>query len=240
MEKAAVRAEASGHLKLHASLLEFFGRYPDSVDPPAASGRNRCSPEPDERAGETRGIALATSYRGCAPDRQGDHGGALVLLRRALEGLENRVEPGHRMAAAVRIAVGLVHRHPGETEDAIRRPLAATAALSAVAEGMWCEAQAREQLADIARRAGGRPELVRECLSRAADIHGGWATCPRPWSCGGWRTTPRSDTGRHRGRGGQEVRGRGRRRSTTSSSRRPPIRSVTWVPSGPIPSLRQA
>ncbi|MEV7125647.1 hypothetical protein [Streptomyces sp. NPDC093260] len=108
----------------------------------------------------------------------------MVLLRRALEELENRVQPDHRMAAAVRIAVGLVHRHLGETEDAILQPFAAFAALSAVAEGMWYEAQAREQLADIARRAGGRPELVRECPSRAADIHGGWATCPRPWSRG--------------------------------------------------------
>ncbi|MGW4345119.1 hypothetical protein ACWEL8_08565 [Streptomyces sp. NPDC004690] len=136
LQKANARAEASGDLELRASVLEFFGRYLDIVDPPAAIEMYRRSLELNERAGQTRGIALVTFYLGCALGRQGDRRGAIILLYRALEELEHRVEPDLRMAARVRVAIGLIHRDLGETEDAIIQLLAAVAALRAVADDM--------------------------------------------------------------------------------------------------------
>ncbi|MGW4321094.1 NB-ARC domain-containing protein [Streptomyces sp. NPDC004684] len=171
LAQAVARAEASGHLVLRASVQEFLGRYLDIVDPPAAVEAYRRSLELNERAGETRGAALATFFLGRALDARGDHREAMALLRRALGELENREEPDRRMAGRVRAALGVVHGHLGETEEAIRELRAAVAELGAASKGMQYEAQALEQLAGVARRAGGRTELVRECLSRAADIH---------------------------------------------------------------------
>ncbi|MFJ8334603.1 NB-ARC domain-containing protein [Streptomyces sp. NPDC094437] len=171
LERAVALAETTGRLALRASVQEFLGRYLDVVDPPEAVGAYRRSLELNERAGETRGAALVTFFLGCALDVRGDHADALVLLRRAQRDLENRVEPDLRMAARVKAAIGVVHGHLGDTGQALRDLLAAARALAGVADGMQYEAQARVQLADVAERAGGQGELVRECLSRAADIY---------------------------------------------------------------------
>ncbi|WP_241827140.1 NB-ARC domain-containing protein [Streptomyces graminilatus] len=171
LERAVTLADATDRLDLRASLQEFLGRYLDVVDPSRAVGAYRRSLELNEQAGESRGIALATFFLGCALDTRGDHTEAMALLCRARQDLESRREPDRRMAARVRAAIGVVHDHLGETEDAIRELRGAVEALGAEAEGMQYEAQARERLADIAQRAGGRVELVRECLTRAVGIH---------------------------------------------------------------------
>ncbi|MER8073378.1 NB-ARC domain-containing protein [Streptomyces sp. NPDC094034] len=168
---AAALAEATDHLTLQASVQEFLGRYLDVTDPHSAVTAYQRSLELNERAGETRGAALATYFLGCAHDARGDHAQAMVLLRRAQQDLENREEPDRRMAARVRAAIGAVHGHLGDTEEGIRELQEAVRVLGEEAQGMQYEAQALEQLAGIADDAGGRAELVHECLSRAAGIY---------------------------------------------------------------------
>lgn len=169
--KAVALAEATDHLALQASVQEFLGRYLDVAAPHSAVTAYQRSLELNERAGETRGAALATFFLGCAHDARGDHAQAMVLLRRAQQHLENREEPDRRMAARVRATIGVVHGHLGHTEQGIRELQEAVRVLGEVANGMQYEAQALEQLADIADDDGRRVELVRECLSRAADIY---------------------------------------------------------------------
>ncbi|MEW2168151.1 tetratricopeptide repeat protein [Streptomyces sp. NPDC007084] len=171
LEQAVALADATDRLALRASVQEFHGRYLDIADPArAVEAYQRCL-ELNERAGESRGAALAVFFLGCALDARGDHAEALALLRRAQHELESRAEPDTRMSARVRAAIGVAHGHLGETEAAIGELLEAVRALGSVAKGMEYEAKAREQLADVAQRAGGRTELVRQCLSRAADIY---------------------------------------------------------------------
>ncbi|MGW1256974.1 NB-ARC domain-containing protein [Streptomyces sp. NPDC002513] len=171
LERAVALAEATDRLALRASVQEFLGRYLDVVDPSEAAGAYRRSLELNERAGETRGAALATFFLGCALDARGDHTEAMVLLRRARQDLQSRVEPDRRMAARVKAALGVVHGHLGDTGQAIRDLREAVRELAEVADGTQYEAQALVQLADVAEPAGGHEELVRECLSRAAGIY---------------------------------------------------------------------
>ncbi|MFI9169697.1 NB-ARC domain-containing protein [Streptomyces lincolnensis] len=170
LEQAVALAEATDHLALRASVQEFLGRYLDAVEPSGAVEAYQRSLELNERAGETRGAALAVFFLGCAYDARGDHTEAMVLLRRAQQELENRAEPDMRMAARVRAALGVVHGHLGDTEEAIRELQEAVRALGGVAKGMEYEAKALLQLVDVGQRAG-RVDLVGECLSRAADIY---------------------------------------------------------------------
>ncbi|MFD0319085.1 NB-ARC domain-containing protein [Streptomyces flavalbus] len=171
LERAVALAETTDRLDLRASVQEFLGRYLDVVDPPRAVEAYRRSLALNEQAGETRGVALATFFLGSALDARGDHAEAMALLRRARSELEGRAEPDHRMAARVTAAIGVVHGHLGQMEDGIRELGDAVRVLGGVANGTAYEAQARERLADLAERAGGRTALVRECLGRAADIH---------------------------------------------------------------------
>uniref|UniRef100_A0AAU2VX28 NB-ARC domain-containing protein n=1 Tax=Streptomyces sp. NBC_00008 TaxID=2903610 RepID=A0AAU2VX28_9ACTN len=171
LERAVALAETTERLALRASVQEFFGRYLDVVDPPGAAAVYQRSLELNERAGETRGAALATFFLGCALDVRGDHAEAMVLLRRAQQELKNRAEPDLRMAARVKAALGVVHGHLGDTAQALQELREAVRALVGVADGMQYEAQARVQLADVAEQAGGHEELVRECLGRAAGMY---------------------------------------------------------------------
>ncbi len=171
LERAVALAEATDRLVLRASVQEFLGRYLDIADPPAAPGAYQRSLELNERAGETRGAALATFFLGCALDARGDHAEAMVLLRRAQEDLANREEPDRRMAARVKAAIGVVHGHLGDTGQGVRDLQEAIRELTGVADGMQYEAQALVRLADLAERARDEQDLVRECLSRAADIY---------------------------------------------------------------------
>lgn len=171
LERAVALAETTERLALRASVQEFFGRYLDVVDPSGAAAVYQRSLELNERAGETRGAALATFFLGCALDVRGDHAEAMVLLRRAQQELKNRAEPDLRMAARVKAALGVVHGHLGDTAQALQDLREAVRALAGMADGMQYEAQARVQLADVAEQAGGHEELVRECLSRAAGMY---------------------------------------------------------------------
>ncbi|MGN5632143.1 NB-ARC domain-containing protein [Streptomyces sp. AC154] len=171
LERAVALAETTERLALRASVQEFFGRYLDIVDPSGAAAVYQRSLELNERAGETRGAALATFFLGCALDVRGDHAEAMLLLRRAQQELENRAEPDLRMAARVKAALGVVHGHLGDTAQALQDLREAVRELAGMADGMQYEAQARVQLADVAEQAGGHEELVRECLSRAAGMY---------------------------------------------------------------------
>lgn len=120
LERAVTLAETTGRLALRASVQEFLGRYLDVVNPSEAAEAYQRSLELNERAGETRGAALATFFLGCALDARGDHAEALVLLRRAERELEDRAEPDRRMAARARAAIGVAHGHLGDTGQALR------------------------------------------------------------------------------------------------------------------------
>ncbi len=170
LDRAAALAEAAGHLVLRASVQEFLGRYRDLFEPSRAAEAYQRSLELNERAGETRGAAIAAYFLGCTQDARGAHAKALVTLRRARRDLESRAEPDRRMAARVSAAIGVVRDHLGETEEAIRELREAARVLGEVAATHY-EAQALVRLADIAERTGGREDLVRACLSRAVAIH---------------------------------------------------------------------
>ncbi|KAF5990824.1 hypothetical protein BOG92_001480 [Streptomyces sp. WAC00263] len=170
LDKAVALAEAAGHLVLRASVQEFLGRYRDLFEPSRAVEAYQLSLELNEQAGENRGAALAAYFLGCAQDAQGDHAEAMATLRRARQDLESSAEPDRRMAARVRAAIGVVHDHLGETEEAIRE-LGEAARVLGEEEATHYEAQALVQLADIAERTGDHEDLVRECLSRAVAIH---------------------------------------------------------------------
>ncbi|MGW4549270.1 ATP-binding protein [Streptomyces violaceorubidus] len=171
LRRAVALAETTGRLTLRASVQEFLGRCLDVVEPSEAAAAYRRSLELNERAGETRGAALATFFLGRALDARGDHAEAMVLLRRARRDFEHRAEPDLRMAARARAAIGVAHDHLGDTGQAIHELREAVRELRAAADGMQYEARARVELADIAERAGGHDDLVRECLERAVDIH---------------------------------------------------------------------
>ncbi|MGM9383392.1 NB-ARC domain-containing protein [Streptomyces antibioticus] len=170
LEKAVALAETSGHLVLRASVQEFLGRYRDLFDPSRAVDAYLLSLQLNEQAGETRGAAIAAYFLGCAQDAQGDHAEAMVTLRRARQELESRDEPDRRMAARVTAAMGVVHDHLGEIEEAVRELRGAAQVLGEVGATHY-EAQALVQLADVAERTGDRDGLVRECLSRAVALH---------------------------------------------------------------------
>ncbi|MEV5847793.1 NB-ARC domain-containing protein [Streptomyces sp. NPDC051985] len=171
LERAVTLASATQRLALQASVQEFLGRYLDVVAPSDAAGAYQRSLELNEQAGETRGAALATFFLGCALDARGEHAEAMTLLCRAQWNLEHRPEPDRRMAARVKAAIGVVHGHLGDTGQAVLDLREAVRELAEVADGMRYEAEARVRLADVAQEAGGEDELVRECLSRAADIY---------------------------------------------------------------------
>ncbi|MEU7421176.1 NB-ARC domain-containing protein [Streptomyces antibioticus] len=120
LDKAVALAETSGHLVLRASVQEFLGRYRDLCEPSRAVDAYLLSLQLNEQAGEARGAAIAAYFLGCAQDAQGDHAEAMVTLRRARQELESRDEPDRRMAARVTAAMGVVHDHLGETEEAVR------------------------------------------------------------------------------------------------------------------------
>ncbi|MEV7089489.1 hypothetical protein AB0O07_26965 [Streptomyces sp. NPDC093085] len=174
LERAAALAEASGDLFVRASVLEFLGRYQElHGDPGQAVATLRRCLDLNERAGESRGAALAAFFLGCALDARGDRDRteAMALLLRARRALENRTEPDRRMAARVTAAIGTVHGHLGETEEAIRELRTAAAVLGEDEGAAHYAAQARERLADVAEGAGGRDALVRESLERALALY---------------------------------------------------------------------
>ncbi|SES48712.1 NB-ARC domain-containing protein [Streptomyces sp. yr375] len=169
---AVALSEASGHLVLRASVREFLGRYRDLFEPSRAVEAYQLSLELNERAGEARGAAIAAYFLGCAQDARGDHAQALVTLDRARRDLETSAEPDRRMAARASAAIGVVRGHLGETDEAMRELREAARVLREEAATHY-EAQALVQLADIAERTGDGEhlDLVRECLSRAVEIH---------------------------------------------------------------------
>ncbi|MER7875894.1 NB-ARC domain-containing protein [Streptomyces solisilvae] len=171
LERAAALAEAAGDLVVHASVLEFLGRYQDLHEPSRSVETYQLSLELNERAGESRGVAIAAFFLGCAQDARGDHTEAMVTLRRARQDFAVRQEPDRRMAARVGAAIGVVHDHLGETEEAVRELREAIRVLGEEEDATHYEAQAREQLADIAGRTGECEDLVREHLRRAVEIY---------------------------------------------------------------------
>jgi tetratricopeptide (TPR) repeat protein len=170
LQIAVARAEVTDHLVLRASVQEFFGRYLDRVDPPAAVEAYRNSLDLNTRAGEGRGVALAAYFLGCALDARGDHAEALATLREAHRDLLARAEPDLRMAARALAAIGVAHDHLGDTEEAVRVLREAVETLHDRGATHY-EAQALVALADIAERTRGREDEVREWLSRALAIH---------------------------------------------------------------------
>jgi tetratricopeptide (TPR) repeat protein len=171
LERAAALAEEAGDLVVRASVLEFLGRYRDLYEPSRSVETYQLSLELNERAGETRGAAIAVFFLGCAQDARGDHAEAMVTLRRARQDFAAREEPDRRMAARVSAAIGVVHDHLGETREAIRELREAVRVLGEEEGATHYEAQALEQLADIAERTGEREDLVRENLRRAVEIY---------------------------------------------------------------------
>ncbi|WP_175409286.1 tetratricopeptide repeat protein, partial [Streptomyces sp. TRM64462] len=118
LDKAVACAETAGHLALSASVQEFHGRHLERTDPARAIAAYRRSAELNTQAGERRGVAIATFFLGGAQDAAGEHTEALETLRRAHRDLL-AVEDA-RMAARALAAIGTVHDHLGDADEALR------------------------------------------------------------------------------------------------------------------------
>ncbi|RAJ67135.1 tetratricopeptide repeat protein [Streptomyces sp. Amel2xB2] len=173
LERAVVCAEAAGRTDLRASVLEFYGRYWDRVDPARAVEVYRHSLELNTEAGEERGAAIALLFLGSAHDAAGDPGRALTTLRSAhaalASGGESGWKPDPRMAARALLAIGRAHEHLGDTDEAVAAFTEAAAELR-TAHATHYEAEALLELAAIAERRD-EPVSLREYLTRALEIH---------------------------------------------------------------------
>jgi len=169
LEAAVACAEAAGRAELRASVLEFYGRYWDRVDPSRAIAAYERSVELNAEAGEERGAAIATLFLGSAQDAAGDSRRALATLRRAHDALLAGAEPDLRMAARAAAAVGRAQARLGDTEQAARTLSEAAEALRAQ-QATHYEAEALLELAALAEQRG-EPARMREHLARALEIH---------------------------------------------------------------------
>lgn len=170
LARAATLAETSGDLHVHASALEFLGRYQDRFGTGEAVATLQHCRELNQRAGEVRGAALAAFFLGTAKDSAGDHGGAMATLLQAQREFAALAEPDPRMAARVGAAMGVVHDHLGETDAAVHELREAVQTLEE-RQARHYAAEALEALAGITRRQGGPEQLVHDYLSRARAIY---------------------------------------------------------------------
>jgi tetratricopeptide (TPR) repeat protein len=170
LRRAEALAAVSGNLHVHASVLEFLGRYQTRFELLGAADTLRRCLELNERAGDPRGTALALFFLGCAQDAEGDRTGATATLRRARRSFAELAESDPRMAARVSAAIGVVHFHLGENETAVRELSAAVRALEENNAGHYA-AEALEQLARVTESVEGRTDQVRTYVRRAREIY---------------------------------------------------------------------
>ncbi|MGA5469780.1 AAA family ATPase [Streptomyces arboris] len=168
LDTAQACAEISGDLVVRASVQEFSGRYWDRTDPVRAMEAYRSALDLNTAADEGRGAAIAAYFLGCAQDAAGSPREALDTLHGARDQLLARKDL--RMAARVRVAVGIAHDHLGETDEAVRALREGAAALRDQ-EATHYEAQALVALAGIQERAQGDLREARTHLERALEIY---------------------------------------------------------------------
>ncbi|MFF3491724.1 NB-ARC domain-containing protein [Streptomyces sp. NPDC002795] len=170
LSTASACAEVAGDVVLHASVLEFSGRYWDVADPARAIDAYRRSMDLNRQGGERRGAAIAAFFLGRAEDRTGAPADALSTLRRARADLLELPAPDHRMAARATAALGRVLDHLGRTDEAVRELRSAEQALRE-GQSYAYEAEALLDLAAIAERPGADRSRLRSDLARALTIH---------------------------------------------------------------------
>ncbi|MEV0846392.1 NB-ARC domain-containing protein [Streptomyces sp. NPDC049954] len=170
LETALACAEVAGDQVLHASVLEFSGRYWDRFDPARAVTAYQRSMELNLRGDEPRGAAIAAFFLGRAQDAHGEADQALATLRQARTDLLSLAAPDRRMAARATAALGRVLDHLGRTEEAVTTLREAARSLREQ-ETYAYEAEALLDLASIAERPGGDRSHLREDLTRAIALH---------------------------------------------------------------------
>ncbi|MFI0943965.1 NB-ARC domain-containing protein [Streptomyces sp. NPDC021020] len=170
LRRAEALAAVSGDLHVHASVLEFLGRYQTPFELSGAVDTLRRCLELNERAGDPRGAALALFFLGRAQHVDGDAAGAMATLHRARDAFAALAEPDPRMAARVGAGIGAVHARLGETDDAVRELRAAVRALEEN-DAEHYAAQALELLARVTESVEGRTEQVRGYVRRAREIY---------------------------------------------------------------------
>ncbi|MEW2071410.1 NB-ARC domain-containing protein [Streptomyces sp. NPDC007346] len=168
LDTAQACAEVSGDLVVRASVQEFSGRHWDRTDPVRAMEAYRSALDLNTVANEGRGAAIAAYFLGCAQDTAGDSRAALETLRGAHDQLLARKDL--RMAARVRVAIGIAHDHLDETDEAVRALREGAGALRDQ-EATHYEAQALVALAGIQERSQGDTQEVRTHLERALEIY---------------------------------------------------------------------
>ncbi|WP_158574090.1 tetratricopeptide repeat protein [Streptomyces triticagri] len=155
---------------LHASVMEFSGRYWDRFDPDKAVAAYQHSRELNIRGREPRGAAIATLFLGRAQGARGDHGEALATLRQARTDLLALPTPDHRMAARATAASGRALDRMGRTTEAVATLREAANTLNAL-EAHAYEAEALLDLVAIAERPGTDRTTLLDDLRRAVTIH---------------------------------------------------------------------
>ncbi|MGI5350975.1 NB-ARC domain-containing protein [Streptomyces sp. CA-250714] len=168
LDKALAAAEASGDAVVHASVLEFSGRYWERFAPARALAEYRKAADLNRREEEWRGAAIVTYFLGCTQDTMGDHTSALETLREAHQGLLACEDA--RMAARALLARGQVHAHLGQVAEA-RTVLSEAAEVLCSEKAAHYEAQARVVLAEVLRDEGERPSVVKAQVARAVEIY---------------------------------------------------------------------
>ncbi|WP_051852669.1 tetratricopeptide repeat protein [Streptomyces aureocirculatus] len=163
-------AEIADDPVLHASVLEFSGRYWDRFDLDRAVAAYRRSRELNTRGGEPRGAAIAAFFLGRAQDARGDHDQALGTLHRARTDLLALPVPDHRMAARATAALGRALDNLGRTSEAVLTLREAARTLKRL-EAHAYEAEALLDLVSIAERPGADRSTLRDDLTRVVTIH---------------------------------------------------------------------
>ncbi|MFF1699228.1 NB-ARC domain-containing protein [Streptomyces sp. NPDC058257] len=170
LASAVTCAEIADDAVLHASVLEFSGRYWDRFDAERAVTAYRRSMELNTQGGEPRGAAIAAFFLGRAQDTLGHHEQALATLRSAHAGLLSLTAPDRRMAARASVALGHVLDSLGRSAEAVLALREAAQELRGH-EAYAYEAEALLHLVAIAERPGVDRSRLRDDLTRVLAIH---------------------------------------------------------------------
>lgn len=169
LDRAVRLVERAGNAVLHASVLEFQGRYLNHVDPPAAASVYARALDLNLGIGELRGAALVVFFAGENLENAGQPQQALDTLLEARRRFDQLEPADPRNAARVGLALGRVLATLGRTEEARGELTRAAESLARVGAAYY-EARACELRGDLEAQHGDRAAAAKS-LARALEVY---------------------------------------------------------------------
>jgi tetratricopeptide (TPR) repeat protein len=167
IDQALPMAEASGDIRLLASVWELIGRLRDEIAPEHAAEAYERAIDLFASKKDARGVAFATFFLGCSHHRRKRFDQADAILRRSLPRI--RAVPDARMEGRCLAEIGSVSWQAGRSEQA-RRALDEAIEVLRRGDEPFYEARAQETLLEVVEANSDRPSL-RSVLSRLVDLH---------------------------------------------------------------------